>query len=96
MLAVAVSGIVMLATTFDSAAYVMACATTRKLAEGQEPQRSNRLFWCFAIAILPLALLFLGGLKTMQTTSVIIGLPLMVIMVLMMISTLKFIKEDHA
>ncbi|MEO8643957.1 BCCT family transporter [Pseudomonas sp.] len=96
LLAVAISGIVMLATTFDSAAYVMACATTKELGEGQEPQRSNRLFWCFAIAVLPLALLFLGGLKTMQTTSVIIGLPLMVILVLMMISTLKFIKEDHA
>ncbi|WP_439861082.1 BCCT family transporter [Pseudomonas sp. MBLB4136] len=96
LLAVAVSGIVMLATTFDSAAYVMACATTKQLGEGQEPQRSNRLFWCFAIAILPLALLFLGGLKTMQTTSVIIGLPLMVIMVLMMFTTIKFIKEDNA
>ncbi|WP_025166759.1 BCCT family transporter [Pseudomonas taeanensis] len=96
LLAVAVSGIVMLATTFDSAAYVMACATTKTLGEGQEPQRSNRLFWCFAIAVLPLALLFLGGLKTMQTTSVIIGLPLMIIMVLMMITTIKFIKEDHA
>ncbi len=96
LLAVAASGIVLLATTFDSAAYVMACATTRELDEGQEPERSNRLFWCFAIAILPLTLLFLGGLKSMQTASVIVGLPVMLILVLMMITTIRYINEDNA
>lgn len=96
LIALAASGIVLLATTFDSAAYVMACATTKKLGEGQEPERSNRLFWCFAIAILPLTLMFLGGLKSMQTASVLVGLPVMVILVLMMITTSKYIKEDNA
>ena len=93
---VAVSGIVMLATTFDSAAYVMACASTKELDEGQEPARSNRLFWCGAIAVLPITLLFLGGLKTMQTAVVLVGLPLMVILVFMMITTVKFLKQDEA
>jgi len=96
LIALAASGIVLLATTFDSAAYVMACATTKKLEEGQEPERSNRLFWCFAIAILPLTLMFLGGLKSMQTASVLVGLPVMGILVLMMITTSKYIKEDNA
>lgn len=95
LIALAASGIVLLATTFDSAAYVMACATTKELGEGQEPERSNRLFWCFAIAILPLTLMFLGGLKSMQTASVLVGLPVMVILVLMMITTSKYIKEDN-
>jgi BCCT family betaine/carnitine transporter len=94
LVAVAISGIVLLATTFDSAAYVMACASTKQLDEGQEPNRNNRLFWCGAIAILPLTLLFLGGLKTMQTASVLVGLPVMLILVFMMITTVKFIKED--
>lgn len=96
LIALAASGIVLLATTFDSAAYVMACATTKELGEGQEPERSNRLFWCFAIAILPLTLMFLGGLKSMQTASVLVGLPVMGILVLMMITTSKYIKEDNA
>lgn len=96
LFAVAVSGIVLLATTFDSAAYVMACATTKKLEEGQEPARNNRLFWCFAIAILPLTLLFLGGLKTMQTASVIVGLPVMFILIFMMITLIRYIAEDEA
>jgi len=96
LIALAASGIVLLATTFDSAAYVMACATTKELGEGQEPERSNRLFWCFAIAVLPLTLMFLGGLKSMQTASVLVGLPVMGILVLMMITTSKYIKEDNA
>jgi BCCT family betaine/carnitine transporter len=74
----------------------MACATTKELGEGQEPERSNRLFWCFAIAVLPLTLMFLGGLKSMQTASVLVGLPVMGILVLMMITTSKYIKEDNA
>nr|WP_290428757.1 BCCT family transporter [Defluviimonas salinarum] len=94
LIAVAVSGIVLLATTFDSAAYVMACASTRQLDEGQEPARGNRLFWCGAIAVLPLTLLFLGGLKTMQTASVLVGLPVMLILICMMITTVKFMNED--
>lgn len=96
LIALAASGIVLLATTFDSAAYVMACATTKELDEGQEPERSNRLFWCFAITVLPLTLMFLGGLKSMQTASVLVGLPVMGILVLMMITTSKYIKEDNA
>ncbi|MBS7690102.1 BCCT family transporter [Pseudomonas lalucatii] len=63
LIALAVSGIVLLATTFDSAAYVLACATSSELGEGQEPEKANRLFWCFVITILPLALLFVGAEK---------------------------------
>ncbi|MCJ7873401.1 BCCT family transporter [Phaeobacter sp. J2-8] len=96
LVAVAVSGIVMLATTFDSAAYVMACASTKELDEGEEPARGNRLFWCGAIAVLPMSLLFLGGLKTMQTAVVLVGLPVIVIMVFMMITTVRFLKQDQA
>ncbi|MGP6085480.1 BCCT family transporter [Antarctobacter jejuensis] len=95
LVAVALSGIVMLATTFDSAAYVMACASTKELDEGQEPSRGNRLFWCGAIAVLPVSLLFLGGLKTMQTAVVLVGLPIIVILVFMMVTTVRFLKEDH-
>ncbi|MHA6346419.1 BCCT family transporter [Roseivivax sp. CAU 1761] len=95
LLAVAVSGIVLLATTFDSAAYVMACAATKELDEGVGPERSNRLFWCAAISVLPLALLFLGGLKTMQTAAVLVGLPIMLILVCMMITVVSFLKQDN-
>ncbi|REG86792.1 BCCT family transporter [Marinomonas pollencensis] len=94
LIALALSGIVLLATTFDSAAYVLACATSYKLGEGEEPERSNRLFWCFIITILPLTLLFVGGLKSMQTASVIVALPLIGVLFCMMITTFKYLKED--
>jgi BCCT family betaine/carnitine transporter len=95
LLAVAISGIVLLATTFDSAAYVVACASTKELDEGVGPTRGNRLFWCGAISVLPLALLFLGGLKTMQTAAVLVGLPIMLILVCMMVTVVRFLKEDN-
>lgn len=94
LIGLAVSGIVLLATTFDSAAYVLACATSSELGEGQEPEKSNRLFWCFVITILPLALLSVGGLKSMQTASVIVALPLLLILYCMMITTMRYMMED--
>nr|WP_067292433.1 BCCT family transporter [Marinobacterium profundum] len=92
----AVSGIVLLATTFDSAAYVLACTTSTALDEGQEPAKSNRLFWCLVITILPLALLFVGGLKSLQTVSIIVALPLILILFCMIITTIKYMNEDRA
>lgn len=94
LVGVAISGIVLLATTFDSAAYVMACASTKELDEGVGPSRGNRLFWCAAISVLPLTLLFLGGLKTMQTAAVLVGLPIMLILVCMMVTLVRFLGED--
>ncbi len=96
LVALGISGVVLLATTFDSAAYVLACATSRELDEGQEPEKSNRLFWCFVITILPMTLLFVGGLTSLQTASVIAALPLTVILFSMMITTMKYVTEDRA
>ncbi|MDH2421852.1 BCCT family transporter [Cobetia amphilecti] len=94
LIALVISGIVLLATTFDSAAYVLACATSRQLGEGQEPEKSNRLFWCFVITIFPLSLLFVGGLKSLQTASIIVALPLVFVMIAMMISTFRYLHAD--
>ena len=51
--------IIFLATTFDSSSYILA-SVVQKNVEG-EPLRWNRLFWAFALCLMPLALMFLGG-----------------------------------
>ena len=43
---------------------------------------------------MPAVLMFLGGLSTLQTASIFAGAPLIVIMVLLMISTIKAAKYD--
>ncbi len=89
-------GVVFLATTFDSAASTMACvATEGELPEGAEPDKNNKLFWSLLITLLPIALLLIGGgLKPVQTASVLMALPTMIISVFMMITLWKYLKED--
>lgn len=96
LILLAVIGVVFLATTFDSAASTMACVATKgELGEGVEPSNSNKLFWCILITILPIVLLLIGGgLKPVQTASVIMALPTMFISVMMMVTLVKYLKED--
>ncbi len=82
------------ATSFDSISYILASAVQKNVVE--EPLRWNRLFWAFALSLLPATLLLLGGdaLSTLQTATVIGGLPLIVISILLMIATLRVTKID--
>src|SRR5690554_1313557 len=63
--------------------------------------RWNRLFWAFALSLLPITLLFLGGLSSLQTAAIVGGLPLLVICVLLMMSIVRvayldlFFQEDY-
>ncbi|MCP3029045.1 BCCT family transporter [Halobacillus sp. A5] len=87
-----VLAIIFLATTFDSSSYILA-AVVQKKVEG-EPLRWNRLFWAFALCIMPMTLMFLGGLETLQTASIVGGFPLIFIMFLLAWSFMKASNTD--
>lgn len=91
----AVVSIVFAATTYDSASYSLASGATLHLAAGDDPARWHRVFWAFALAVLPISLMFIGGLKTMQVTLLIVSLPILVIGVLMAISLVKSLQADN-
>ncbi|EGZ44383.1 BCCT family transporter [Neisseria wadsworthii] len=80
------------ATTFDSISYILASVVQHEV-DG-EPHRWNRLFWAFSLCFMPAALMFLGGLSTLQTASIFAGAPLLIIMSLMMASIIKAAKYD--
>ena len=80
------------ATTFDSISYILASVVQHEV-DG-EPHRWNRLFWAFTLCILPAVLLFIGGLETLQTASIFAGAPLLLIMSMMMLSTIRAAKYD--
>lgn len=80
------------ATTFDSISYILASVVQHEVDD--EPHRWNRLFWAFALCFMPAALMFLGGLSTLQTASIVAGAPLLIIMTLMMASIIKAAKYD--
>ncbi|MBA6411824.1 BCCT family transporter [Parahaliea sp. F7430] len=91
--------IIFTATTFDTISYILASVVQKDVAE--EPMRWNRLFWAFALSILPVTLLFMGGLSSLQTAAIVGGLPLLVICVLLMMSIVRaayldlFFQDDY-
>jgi BCCT family betaine/carnitine transporter len=96
LLLFAIVSIVFLVTTYDSASYTLASVTTKKLQEGQNPNRWNRLFWACALGIMPVALMYIdGGLKVILSTTIVVSLPLLAISGLMAYSLIKMLQQDH-
>lgn len=91
----ALIALVFSATTYDSASYILASVATRRLPAGEEPDRWHRVFWAFALAVLPLTLMFIGGLKVVQSATLIVSLPLIGVGVLMSAALVKQLKADH-
>ena len=87
-----VLAVIFLSTTFDSISYILAAVVQRKI--DVEPMRWNRLFWAFALSFMPIALLLLGGLETLQTASIVGGAPLLVVALLLCMAMVKVARFD--
>ena len=84
------------ATTLDSSAFTLASvATEEQQGEMQEPARWHRLFWAFVLAGVSLSLMYLGGLKPLQTASIVVALPLMGVLIIMVWSFKNWLAEDY-
>ncbi|MCY1569468.1 BCCT family transporter [Staphylococcus pettenkoferi] len=91
-----ISAFLFLATTFDSGSYILASAS-QKVVIG-EPLRANRLFWAFALCLLPFSLMLVGGeraLEVLKTASILASVPLIVIFLIMMISFMRTLGNDR-
>jgi BCCT family betaine/carnitine transporter len=85
---------VFLATTLDSAAYVLASVSTKNLTGLDEPAKYNRLVWAFVLALIAVGLLQINGLKTVQASTIVTALPLIPVLVLVCMSIYKSLNED--
>lgn len=90
-----VLGFIFLATSLDSATYILSAIATKKLEGQQEPARWHRLLWGAILAVMAIALLMIGGLNVIQTSSVIVSVPVVIIYLLMTISLLRWLKQDY-
>lgn len=91
-----IAAFLFLVTTFDSASYILAAATQKKVIG--EPLRANRLFWAFALSLLPYSLMLVGGehaLDVLKTASILASVPLIAIFVIMMISFMRTLEGDR-
>jgi BCCT family betaine/carnitine transporter len=89
-----IMSIVFAATTYDSASYTLASSATLHLSAGEDPARWHRVFWAFALAVMPITLLFVGGLDTIKVTLLITSTPILVVGVFMSYSLVKTLQHD--
>ncbi len=91
-----ISAVLFLATTFDSGSYILAAASQKKVVG--EPLKANRLYWAFALCLLPFALMLVGGersLEVLKTASLLASVPVLIVFIMMMISFLRTLNEDR-
>ena len=78
-------------TSGDSATLVLAMMST-----GGNPNPPNRvkIMWGVLVAAIAVSLLLAGGLKAMQTATIVFALPFSVVLVLMAVSVTRAIHQD--
>ena len=86
--------VVFMATTFDSTSYALASCATEKLEAHQEPARWHRLFWAFTLIVLPLSLIYIGGLESLKLAVLISALPLVFVYIMMAVSLFFSLRDN--
>ncbi|NLI91331.1 MAG: L-carnitine/gamma-butyrobetaine antiport BCCT transporter [Peptococcaceae bacterium] len=81
------------ATFINGVAYTLAMVTTKEITENDEPSRLNRVVWALLLGVLAISLLLLGGLKPLQTSAVVGGLPMMIVCIIIPISFFREVKK---
>ncbi|WP_444909620.1 BCCT family transporter [Microbulbifer sp. TRSA005] len=84
--------LVFTAITFDSISHILASVVQKEV--DTEPLRWNRIFWAFALALLPIALMILGGFEALLAASIIAGIPLLLVALLLCLSIVKVARHD--
>ncbi len=95
MLLFIVVALVFSATTLDSSAYTLASMTYKKIYAHEQPHRWNRFFWSIVLGLLSISLMMVGGLDPVRLSSVLLGLPVVIVLILFMISMVRWLKEDY-
>lgn len=89
----AVYGFVATWTTQQAYSYNVAMATEVGVTADNEPSVKNRLLWTVLLHVYCFAVIFLGGMDTVKASSVISGLPAILVSSLVIISTMKDMKK---
>jgi BCCT family betaine/carnitine transporter len=93
----AIMAMVFLATTLDAASYALASICTKEIKGDEQPSRHLRLTWALVLGIFSIGLLVTSGegaLKTLQTSSVALGMPLILAWLGLMLSLIVALRKD--
>lgn len=86
----AVVCMIFMATTIDSSVYVIASITSKKaVARAEDPPRIHRIAGAVLMLLFSVILTRIGGLETMQTASIIMAFPVIIINFIVVVKMLK-------
>ncbi len=88
--------VIFAATSYDSASYTLAASATRSLAPQEHPHRLHRVFWAFLLGLLPITLVYMGGLKPLQSAVTLASVPLYLVTATMTIGLWRSIKSAES
>ena len=94
MTVVLVLSVVFYATTFDSAAYILASICTNDLPSDEEPAAWSRLAWALGLGAMAIGLMVAGGIETIKAMSVVSSLPVIPITFMMCYTLYKWLHKD--
>lgn len=81
-------------TLLNGTAYTLALITSKKIGADQEPAGWNRISWVIVLGSLALILLAIGGLRAIQTSSIVASFPIIFIFIIIIVGFFKVAKED--
>ena len=84
------------ATTYDSASYTLASTATMEIKEGENPARWHRVFWAFILGLLPLFMMFVGGLDIIRSGVLVASLPMLGISIAIVFALMKSLREHES
>jgi len=87
--------VIFAATSYDSASYTLAASATQSLDSDEHPARWHRVFWAFLLGVLPITLVYLGGLDPLKSAVTLVSVPLYAVIVLLTLSMWKSIKQTE-
>lgn len=87
-------GLIFFVTSADSGALVLANLSSKNLASGADAPIWLRLFWAGATGLVTLGLLFAGGFSSLQSVSVVAGLPFSLVLIVYMIAMWSSLRQE--
>ena len=87
--------IIFAATSYDSASYTLATAATKALGEEADPGRGHRIFWACLLGLLPITLIYMGGLEPLKSAVTIASVPLLIILCLATWALMKNLDDGR-
>ncbi|MFW5669256.1 MAG: BCCT family transporter [Acetivibrio ethanolgignens] len=83
-------------TTFDSLTMVISCYSYKKLPAEETPDRKIRAFWSIIFIILPIGLIFSeNSMNSLQSLAIIAAFPITFVLLLIMASFFKDVKQHQ-